>query len=233
MSSFRGLPQSGRCPYAELLRLANQSSRTGLLARTYPPYLPRTAGGPQSSPWRMPIGALVEAAGGSGEWGRSQNDKVRRKVMIMSQSADVRTMVLNALHWDLAVPRDRVKVELENGWVTMSGMVDRPYQRTCAEFDARRAWSASTIKFGSRRQRRSKGRRLLARLSQLGRRAGGKGRGIKAGVGGRRSPLHGGMRLLSPWGRSGDSRRRLRRQGEAELPQEEFLVGVRSGLNHS
>jgi osmotically-inducible protein OsmY len=30
------------------------------------------------------------------------------------------------------------KVEVENGWVTMSGMVDRPYQRTCAESDARR-----------------------------------------------------------------------------------------------
>jgi len=71
------------------------------------------------------------------EWGRNQNDKVRRKVMIMSQSADVQTMVLNALHWDLAVPRHRLKVEVENGWVTMSGVVDRPYQRTCAESDAR------------------------------------------------------------------------------------------------
>ena len=57
--------------------------------------------------------------------------------MIMSQSADVQTMVLNALHWDLAVPRHRLKVEVENGWVTMSGVVDRPYQRTCAESDAR------------------------------------------------------------------------------------------------
>ena len=75
--------------------------------------------------------------------------------MIMSQS-DVQTMVLNALHWDLAVPRHRLKVEVENGWVTMSGMVDRPYQRACAESDARRfpACSASSIKLGSRRRRR-------------------------------------------------------------------------------
>src|SRR5271166_3002215 len=58
--------------------------------------------------------------------------------MIMSQSADVQTMVLNELHWDLAVPRHRLKVEAENGRVTMSGIVDRPYQRTCAESDARR-----------------------------------------------------------------------------------------------
>jgi len=45
--------------------------------------------------------------------------------MIMSQSADVQTMVLNALHWDLAVPRHRLKVEVENRWVTMSGMHGR------------------------------------------------------------------------------------------------------------
>ena len=54
------------------------------------------------------------------------------------QLNDVRTEVLNALHWDLAVPRDRLTVNVEGGWVTMSGMVDLPYQRACAEFDARK-----------------------------------------------------------------------------------------------
>jgi osmotically-inducible protein OsmY len=54
-----------------------------------------------------------------------------------SQSEDVRAQVLNALYWDLAVPRHRLSVDVANGWVTVSGMVDRPYQRTCAESDAR------------------------------------------------------------------------------------------------
>ena len=54
-----------------------------------------------------------------------------------SQSDEVRARVLNALYWDLAVPRHRLSVDVENGWVTVSGMVDRPYQRTCAESDAR------------------------------------------------------------------------------------------------
>ena len=53
------------------------------------------------------------------------------------QSEDVRTRVLNALHWDLAVPRDRLNVDVENGWVTVSGLVDLPYQRSCAESDAK------------------------------------------------------------------------------------------------
>ena len=56
---------------------------------------------------------------------------------MQSQSDEVRTRVLNALYWDLAVPRHRLSVDVEDGWVTVSGMVDRPYQRTCAESDAR------------------------------------------------------------------------------------------------
>ena len=56
----------------------------------------------------------------------------------MPQSDAVKTDGLNALYWDLAVPPHRVKVEVANGWVTMSGIVDRPYQLACAECDARR-----------------------------------------------------------------------------------------------
>jgi osmotically-inducible protein OsmY len=52
-------------------------------------------------------------------------------------SDDMRMRVLNALHWDLAVPRGRLNVDVENGWVTVSGTVDLPYQKTCAESDAR------------------------------------------------------------------------------------------------
>jgi osmotically-inducible protein OsmY len=57
--------------------------------------------------------------------------------MVMSQRDDVENAVLNALYWDLAVPHLRLKVEVENRWVTISGTVGRPYQRTCAEADAR------------------------------------------------------------------------------------------------
>ena len=53
------------------------------------------------------------------------------------QSEDMRVRVLNALYWDLAVPRHRLDVDVEDGWVTVSGMVDLPYQRSCAESDAR------------------------------------------------------------------------------------------------
>jgi hypothetical protein len=35
------------------------------------------------------------------------------------------------------VPRDRVNVEVERGHVTLTGTVDRPYSKACAERDAR------------------------------------------------------------------------------------------------
>jgi osmotically-inducible protein OsmY len=54
-----------------------------------------------------------------------------------SRNEYVRAGVLNALYWDLRVPKDHLSVNVEDGWVTVSGTVDLPYQRTCAEFDAR------------------------------------------------------------------------------------------------
>ena len=56
---------------------------------------------------------------------------------MQSHTDDVQTRVLTALHWDLAVPRNRLRVEVEDGRVTLSGVVDLPYQRSCAEFDVR------------------------------------------------------------------------------------------------
>lgn len=72
---------------------------------------------------------------------------------MQSQSEDVRMRVLNALYWDLAAPRHRLSVDVENGWVTVSGMVDLPYQRTCANrtLEAFRASSASPIRSALRR----------------------------------------------------------------------------------
>jgi osmotically-inducible protein OsmY len=49
----------------------------------------------------------------------------------------VKLAVMTALHWDLAVPRDRVQVSVERGWVTLTGQVKRDYERSRAEADAR------------------------------------------------------------------------------------------------
>ena len=51
---------------------------------------------------------------------------------------EVAASVLNALYWDLAVPPDRVCAKCERGWVTLTGEVDRAYQKSAAEADVRK-----------------------------------------------------------------------------------------------
>ena len=48
----------------------------------------------------------------------------------------IKLAVMTALHWDLAVPRDRVQVSVHRGWVTLTGRVLRDYERGRAEVDA-------------------------------------------------------------------------------------------------
>ena len=49
--------------------------------------------------------------------------------------SNIHEQVLNALHWDLAVPRGHLVVKVDAVWVTLSGEVDLPYQKSCAEAD--------------------------------------------------------------------------------------------------
>ena len=41
--------------------------------------------------------------------------------------------VLDRLAWDVSVPADSVQVKVEQGWVTLGGLVDRHFQRQAAE----------------------------------------------------------------------------------------------------
>jgi len=51
---------------------------------------------------------------------------------------DIYAEVANSLFWDLAIPPNRVTVEEDRGLVTLHGVVERAYQRSCAEADVRR-----------------------------------------------------------------------------------------------
>ena len=48
---------------------------------------------------------------------------------------EVAQTVANALHWDLALPRHRIVARCNDGWVTLTGAVERAYQRSAAEAD--------------------------------------------------------------------------------------------------
>jgi len=46
--------------------------------------------------------------------------------------------VANALHWSLAIPRHKIDIGVKGDWVTLRGVVERTYERSCAEALARR-----------------------------------------------------------------------------------------------
>jgi osmotically-inducible protein OsmY len=46
--------------------------------------------------------------------------------------------VLDRLAWDVSVPSDSVQVTVEQGWVTLSGIVEHHFQRQAAEENVRR-----------------------------------------------------------------------------------------------
>jgi osmotically-inducible protein OsmY len=48
----------------------------------------------------------------------------------------IKLAIMTALHWDLAVPRDRLQVSVDSGQVTLTGRVAREYEKSRAEADA-------------------------------------------------------------------------------------------------
>jgi osmotically-inducible protein OsmY len=47
--------------------------------------------------------------------------------------ADIATAALHALKWDAAVPDDRVRVTVRDGWITLEGAVERQFQKAAAD----------------------------------------------------------------------------------------------------
>jgi len=46
---------------------------------------------------------------------------------------DIARAAIDALKWNISVPQDRIKVKVDNGWVTLEGDVDFYFQKQAAE----------------------------------------------------------------------------------------------------
>jgi osmotically-inducible protein OsmY len=53
------------------------------------------------------------------------------------EDEDIARRAVDVISWDLSVPRDRVRIKIEKGWVTLAGDVDWRFQRQAAEADIR------------------------------------------------------------------------------------------------
>lgn len=59
----------------------------------------------------------------------------------LSGTRDDEAIAAAAVHrlaWDVSVPRDAIKIQVEKGWLTLTGEVDWHYQKDSAEQDLRR-----------------------------------------------------------------------------------------------
>jgi osmotically-inducible protein OsmY len=64
--------------------------------------------------------------------------EVRLPDDIERTDADIAAAAADRLAWDVSVPGDAVTVNVEDGWITLTGEVDWQYQRDAAEQDMRR-----------------------------------------------------------------------------------------------
>jgi osmotically-inducible protein OsmY len=60
-----------------------------------------------------------------------------RYVSGTGQDDDIARQALDVISWDIEVPKDSVKIKIENGWVTLRGDVDWRFQKQAAEADLR------------------------------------------------------------------------------------------------
>lgn len=51
----------------------------------------------------------------------------------------------NVLAWDLSVPKDKIRIIIDKGWVTLTGNVDWHYQKSAAESDIRKLYGVMGV----------------------------------------------------------------------------------------
>mgnify|MGYP005842392785 CR=1 FL=1 len=63
--------------------------------------------------------------------------EVKLPTAAIRSDSDIAAAAVNALHWDVQVPDERIQVTVREGWVTLEGDVDYWYQKQAAERDVR------------------------------------------------------------------------------------------------
>ena len=59
--------------------------------------------------------------------------------------ADIASAAVNALQWHVFVPRDRITVSVDQGWVTLKGEMDWQYEKTAANDAVHCLWGVKGV----------------------------------------------------------------------------------------
>jgi len=57
----------------------------------------------------------------------------------LGRRPDLHSRIANALNWSLSAPRNKIDILVQGDWVTLRGVVERSYEKSCAEAMAQRA----------------------------------------------------------------------------------------------
>jgi osmotically-inducible protein OsmY len=71
--------------------------------------------------------------------------EIRYLHRIVHDDEDIAKQALNVLNWDLSVPKDKVRLKVEKGWITLSGTVHWYYQKDAAEKDVRKLYGVMGV----------------------------------------------------------------------------------------
>ena len=82
---------------------------------------------------------VVERAAGrvTGVRAIVENLEIRYPSATSHSDVEIAKRALDVISWDLSIPKNRVKIRIEKGWVTLTGDVDWRFQRLAAEMDIR------------------------------------------------------------------------------------------------
>ena len=85
----------------------------------------------------------AEAAAGRVKGVRAIANELKVNLPFETKRSDeeIAAAALHRLAWDVSVPKDAVKVHVENGWVTLTGEVNWHFQKAAAAQDVQRLWS--------------------------------------------------------------------------------------------
>jgi osmotically-inducible protein OsmY len=72
----------------------------------------------------------AESAAGRVKGVKAVAEEIEVKLPFAMKRTDdqIAEAVLDRLAWDVSVPKDRIKVKVENGWITLTGDVDWHFQ---------------------------------------------------------------------------------------------------------
>jgi osmotically-inducible protein OsmY len=91
-----------------------------------------TLTGRVNSYWEK-VAAEEAAARVSGVKAVANELEVRLPAFDERTDEDIARAAVNRLEWTITVPKDRIKVKVSNGWVTLEGEVDWKFQKQAAE----------------------------------------------------------------------------------------------------